>query len=125
MSGRYIPIRTANRFFRDNFSLVFNGAGQHEVKAGAEYMYQLHHLFWDQLEHGTIDAQGGPIPGNIEDLFPVWNDWTTWNLAALSSITRFYRKSFGSYIIYNPRDTGAAWFQDNWSVTKEIGRAHV
>jgi hypothetical protein len=105
---------------RDNFSLVFNGAGQHEVKAGAEYMYQLHHLFWDQLEHGTIDAQGGPIPGNIEDLFPVWNDWTTWNLAALSSITRFYRKSFGSYIIYNPRDTGAAWFQDNWSVTRDL-----
>ena len=44
---------------RDNFNIVFNAAGQHEVKVGAEYMYQMHHLFWDQLEHGTIDAQGG------------------------------------------------------------------
>ncbi len=105
---------------RDNFSMIFDKAGQHEIKTGLEYMYQLHHLFWDQLEHATIDAQGGPIPGNIEDLFPVWNDWTTWNLAALSPITRFYRKSFGSYNIYDPRDTWAAWLQDNWAITKEL-----
>jgi hypothetical protein len=102
---------------RDNFSAIF---GAHELKLGGEYMYQLHHLFWDQLEHATIDAQGGAIPGNVEELFPVWNDWTTWNLAALSPITRFYRKSFGSYIIYNPRDTFAAWLQDNWTVTKSL-----
>ena len=29
-------------------------------------------------------------------------------------------KASGWYIIYNPRDTGAAWFQDNWSVTKDL-----
>lgn len=105
---------------RDNFSTVINAAGQHEIKFGGEYMYQMHHLFWDQLEHGTIDAQGGPIPANIEELFPVWNDWRTWNIEALSPITRFYRKSFGSYIIYNPRDTVATWFQDNWSITSRL-----
>jgi hypothetical protein len=105
---------------RDNFSVVLDGAGRHELKLGGEYMFQMHHLFWDQLEHATIDATGGPVPTNIEDLFPVWNDWRTWNLAALSPITRFYRKSFGSYVIYNPRDTLAAWFQDNWSITEDL-----
>jgi hypothetical protein len=105
---------------RDNFSVILDKAGQHEIRTGVEYMYQMHHLFWDQLEHATIDAQGGPIPGNIEDLFPVWNDWTTWNLAALSPITRFYRKSFGSYNIYDPRDTWAAWLQDNWAIKKQL-----
>jgi hypothetical protein len=105
---------------RDNFSTVVNARGQHEIKLGGEYMYQMHHLFWDQLEHATLDATGGPVPENIEELIPDWTDWRTWNIAALSPVTRFYRKSFGSYIIYNPRDTFAAWFQDNWSITSRL-----
>ena len=50
--------------------------------------------------------RAAPIPGNIEDLFPVWNDWTTWNLAALSPITRFYRKACGRHHLQPARHRG-------------------
>ena len=39
---------------------------------------------------GILDAQGGPIPSNIQSLFPVWNDISTWNIAALSPVARSY-----------------------------------
>jgi len=34
----------------------------------------------------SIDASLGPIPANVQDLFPAWNDPTTWNLAAISPL---------------------------------------
>ena len=106
---------------RDNFTYVFSGAGRHDLKIGGEYLNVLTHLFWANSGYGSLDAQGGPIPGNIEDLFPVWDDWKTWNIAALSPITRFFQKSFGpTRLVYSPRDTGAAWFQDDWAVTKKL-----
>jgi hypothetical protein len=106
---------------RDNLTLVFNAAGQHDIRLGAEYLHALNHLYYPQGAFGLIDATGGAIPGNVEDLFPVWNDWSTWNLAALSPITRFYTKAFArTDIIYDPIDIGAAWFQDDWAITKRL-----
>lgn len=106
--------------FRDDFTYLLSAAGRHEFKIGGEYLRNPQHLFFDNLEHGQLDATGGPIPANIEDLLPVWNDWRTWNIAALSPIVRSYKKSFGTYIIDDPRDTAAAWLQDNWTVTQRL-----
>jgi hypothetical protein len=105
---------------RDNLTWYLSAIGTHGFKIGGEYIYLLNHLYWDNLDHSVIDAQGGPIPANIQDLFPVWNDWRTWNLAPLSPVVRFYRRTFGSYIIYDPRDTAAAWAQDDWQITKRL-----
>src|SRR5207244_4172371 len=106
---------------RDNFTAVFGAVGRHEIKLGAEYLHDLNHLWYPQLSYGQIDATGGPLPGNVQDLFPVWDDWKTWNLAALSSITRFYTKSFAdTNSIYDLIDTSAAWAQDNWTIGKRL-----
>lgn len=101
---------------RDNFTYVYGLAGRHQLKTGAEYLRTMNHLWYPSGSHGLLDATGGPVPGNVEDLFPVWDDWTTWNLEALSPITRFYRKAFGNPNIYNPVDIGAAWVQDDWTI---------
>ncbi len=61
------------------------------LKAGAEYIYNNTWLFSCRVCVGQIDAQGGPVPANIEQILPVWDDPNTWNLAALSSITRTYQ----------------------------------
>ena len=69
----------------------------------AEYIYNNTWLFSCRVCVGQIDAQGGPVPANIEQILPVWNDPNTWNLAALSSITRSYQVGVGDFTYYAPR----------------------
>jgi len=63
--------------FRDDMTLSFNSRGRHDVKLGGEYMYAINAAFGCLYCMGAIDAQNGPIPANIEALFPVWNDVST------------------------------------------------
>jgi hypothetical protein len=100
--------------------VISAGKGVHEVKVGGEYIDLFVNLDFDQNYYGTIDATGGPVPANIESLFPVWDDPRTWNLAALSPITVSYSQSLGGGPILHPRDVYAAWFQDNWSLIDSL-----
>jgi hypothetical protein len=102
---------------KDTLTWLKSGwGGRHDVKVGGEYMHTLSHIFFGNGIQGTIDAQGGPVPANVEDLFPAWNDWRTWNLAALNPIVRSYSLAFGVKESLIPRDVGALWFQDDWSI---------
>jgi hypothetical protein len=103
---------------RDDLSYVFTRAGHHEVRTGAEYIFDKNYLHWYQNRDGEIDATGGPIPANIQDLFPVWNDPSTWNIAALSPIVIRYKQSFGTYDVNVPQNIWAAWIQDNWAIRR-------
>jgi len=104
---------------RDDLTYV---AGRHEIKTGAEYFHHLNTLFWPSNKFGSLDALGGPVPANIESLFPVWNDPTTWNLAALSPIARTWTQSVSSndYTIERPRHDSAFWLQDNWRASSRL-----
>ena len=42
---------------------------------------------------GLLDLSGGPVPANIESLIGDVNDVSTWNLAPLSPIARFYQRA--------------------------------
>jgi outer membrane receptor protein involved in Fe transport len=75
------------------------------------------HCTWCQ---GVLDATGGPVPANIEALFPVWNDPSTWNLAALSPITRSYRRGIGEFSVNPIENRFAAWAQDDWAITPRL-----
>src|SRR4030095_5320070 len=92
---------------RDDLTLSFNKRGRHDLQLGGETRYAIKAAFGCIYCMGRIDAQGGPIPANIEDLFPVWNDVSTWNLAALSPITRSYTRSVGSCNVRSPRHLSA------------------
>jgi len=105
---------------RDDMTLSFNSRGRHDVKLGGEYMYAINAAFGCLYCMGAIDAQGGPIPGNIEALFPVWNDVSTWNLAALSPIVRRYTFGTGQFRNSLPEYNTAAWMQDDWQITSKL-----
>ena len=105
---------------RDDFTYVLARAGHHEFKVGGEYLKWVVSDLIGSGIHGVINATNGPIPSNIQTLIPVWNDWTTWNLAALSPITANYQKAFGTFTLKDPRDTFASWFQDNWTVVPRL-----
>ncbi|MBI3049280.1 MAG: TonB-dependent receptor [Acidobacteria bacterium] len=109
-----------NYWFRDDFTLSYNARGRHDLKVGGEYIYNHNWLLSCRLCMGQLDARGGPVPRNIEDLIPVWNDPTTWNLAALSSITRRYILNVGNFRIAPPRGVYAGWVQDDWRITPRL-----
>ena len=56
---------------RDNFTLSFSKGGRHDLKIGAEFIYQGNPVFLCNTCMGSYDMSGGPVPSNIEQLFPV------------------------------------------------------
>jgi carboxypeptidase family protein/TonB-dependent receptor-like protein len=118
---------------RDDLSLSFNRGGRHDLRMGGEYMY--HFTFETVCNQcmGQLDLRGGPVPANIESLIVDVNDVSTWNLAPLSNIARFYQRAIGmdsspfsrpsgnsGFTEYAPRHVYAAWFQDNWAVSPKL-----
>ena len=106
--------------FRDDLSFSRNFGGRHDVKTGGEYLNYLTWHDWCNFLRGNLIADNGPVPANIEQLFPVWNDPSTWNIAALSPISREFRTSFGSCLLHSPRNIFGAWFQDDYQLTSRL-----
>ena len=105
---------------RNDFSFSFNKAGRHDLKVGGEVLPLRWDIYWCNICTGVLDATRGPIPANIQDLFPVWNDSTTWNLAPLSPIAVQYRIGVGDFSFKNPWNIYAAWVQDDWKVNDKL-----
>ena len=76
---------------RDDYTVSYNKGGRHDMKVGGEYSYDMTWMFVCNRCNGILDAQGGPIPANIESLFPNLMDVSTWNYASLSSISASLR----------------------------------
>lgn len=105
---------------RDDFSYSFEKGGRHTFKVGAEYLKFGTFLHFVGNQVGVFDATGGPIPSNIEALFPNLMDVSTWNLAALSPIVRQYTIGVGNPTNEAPRDVYGAWIQDDWTITSRL-----
>ena len=101
---------------RNDLTFALSAKGRHEFTIGGDFIYNLSH--YKDLGHGrtgVINATGGAVPGNIQSLFPVWNNPSTWNIGALSPITISYLQTFGSFAFKNPKTIAAAWLQQNWA----------
>jgi hypothetical protein len=117
-----LPLRLNGRMWsvRDDFSTVWDFKGSHEVHFGADMQFNHDFYEWQNARYPVYDARGGPVPANIESLFPVWNDPSTWNINALSPIAVRYIQSFGKWAWTNETPKWAAWFQDNWQVSSDL-----
>jgi len=100
---------------RDDFTTSFNAGGRHDVRTGVEYIRYTMDTAWCNNCNGRLGFNVAP-PANIEQLFPVWNDISTWNLNALSPITRFYQLAVGNFESNNPITSVAGWAQDDWTM---------
>ena len=107
---------------RDDFGFSFNAKGRHDVKTGGEYLYNtISDMSWCNYCRGWLDARGGPIPANIQSLFPVWNDPSTWQLNSIpGSVIVRYRKAIGSPEMHETKHMPAAWFQDDWTIGSKL-----
>jgi hypothetical protein len=105
---------------RDDFTTSYEAKGHHDMKLGGEFVRHREDSENCAQCGGTIDARGGPIPANVESLFP--NPWSadTWNFAALSSITRSYTIGIGRFPNSYPQPKYGAWAQDDWRMTTRL-----
>jgi hypothetical protein len=106
--------------FKDQFSYSFTKGGTHALRTGGEFLHNKMLTGSCVTCYGFLDATAGPIPANIEQLFPVWNDPSTWNVAALSPIIRSFSGMIGDIRQRFNRQDVAAWFQDDWAITPHL-----
>jgi Carboxypeptidase regulatory-like domain len=107
---------------RDDFALSYAKGGPHVIKLGGEYIYHSSPSLWCASCYPTLEARNSPPPANIEALIPVWNDASTWNLAALSPLVTQVRQavSYTGFRYPVPQHFYAGWVQDDWTVTPRL-----
>jgi carboxypeptidase family protein/TonB-dependent receptor-like protein len=105
---------------RDDFTLSFSARGRHDLRAGMDYLRMVDSGDNCQACMGQIDARNGPTPANIEALFPDAFNADTWNLAAISSLTRNYRLGVGDFATHDVRPKVGAWLQDDWQISSNL-----
>lgn len=108
---------------RDDLTTSYQAKGRHDVKAGFEFI-------WDKKISanctscmGRIDARGGPLPtaAQMQAWFPDPFNVDTWNIAALSSITRRYVVGISDdFPVSFNQPKYAGWFQDDWRLTDNL-----
>jgi hypothetical protein len=105
---------------RDDFTYSYTAHGHHDLRMGGEWLHR--HQIQANCRQcmGTIDARGGPIPANLEALFPDPFNADTWNLAAISSITRSYSIGVGDFNVHLYSKKFAGWGQDDWQLTNRL-----
>jgi hypothetical protein len=105
---------------RDDFTYSYDARGRHDLKVGGEFLHR--HQIQDNCRQcmGTIDARGGPTPANLPALFPDPFNADTWNLAAISSITRSYSIGVGDFNVHLYSKKIASWLQDDWQLSNGL-----
>ena len=97
---------------RDDLTTSYDWGGRHDVKMGGEYLRFHNQFIWCLRCNGVIDATAQPVPANIESLFPVWNDASTWNVAPLAPITRWVYHSLSERIAAEGPGGGGGGFDE-------------
>jgi carboxypeptidase family protein/TonB-dependent receptor-like protein len=109
---------------RDDLSTSYNWAGRHDVKVGGEYLRFHNRFIWCLRCNGVIDATTAapPSAAELQQMFPVWNDASTWNVAPLAPITRwvFHSLSDTEHKYAITRHLFAGWVQDDWKASEPL-----
>jgi len=112
----------ANRFqntyqIRDD---LFWQKGRHSIKLGGEYLNDWIHGIYPQNSRGVVTSFKSSTPTNLAQFFPVWNDPSTWNLAALSPYANSFLQGFGDFSLSMHRNVFGVWAQDDWRVAPRL-----
>ena len=112
---------------RDDLTTSFDAHGRHDIKTGAEFIYNLANLVGcGSLCTPRLIAQGASAANSaalLRAAFPVWNDTSTWNLNALAPISTRYEASFTDirgFFRTIPQDTFGIWMQDDWKMSSRL-----
>ena len=112
--------------FRDD---LFWLKGDHSFKFGADYQHLPYSGNFGQYVRGVVTgfsagvasaSVGGDPKQFLINVFPVWNQPSTWNVALLDPYVTTFVQGFGNFIYNIPTNNMGAWFQDDWKVNKKL-----
>jgi hypothetical protein len=104
--------------YRDDAFLL---KGAHSFRFGFDYLHTNYSGNFGQNVRGTVlSFSSGVSALNLATIFPVWNDPSTWNIAALSPYASSFTQGFGDYNYSLPTNAIAGWIQDDWKVTPRL-----
>jgi hypothetical protein len=104
--------------FRDDLFIL---RGAHSIKAGGDYLHTPYSGNFGQNVRGTVlSFSSGVSSLNLAQVFPVWNDPSTWNLAALSQYATSYTQGFGNYLYTISTNAIGFWVQDDWKLSPRL-----
>ena len=103
---------------RDDFTFSYDARGRHDLRAGGEFLdrYQIQNNCRQCM--GIVDARNGarPTSAQFAAWFPDAFNADTWNMAAISPITRSYSIGVGDFFVPVPSKKIGAWVQDDWRI---------
>ena len=105
---------------RDDFTYSYDAGGHHALRLGGEFLHR--HQIQANCRQcmGTVNATNGTVPANIEALFPDPFNADTWNLAAISPLTRTYQIGVGDFDVHLYSKKIASWAQDDWQLSSRL-----
>jgi hypothetical protein len=104
--------------YRDD---VFWLKGGHSFKTGVDYLHNVYSGNFGQNVRGTVlSFSSGVSAVNLAQVFPVWNDPTTWNIGLISPYATSYTQGFGNYLYSIPTNAIGFWFQDDWKLSPKL-----
>ena len=105
----------------DLYSMTFDAHGRHSMKVGGDYTYWHNNLTFCNACNGNLILRTVPTDAAaFQAMFPVWNDFSTWNLAPLSPLATQWIQGFGDMTIISPRNVFATYAQDDWAFTPKL-----
>jgi Carboxypeptidase regulatory-like domain/TonB dependent receptor len=104
--------------YRDDLFWLKNG---HSFKVGVDYQNNLYSGYFGQNVRGTVlGFSSGVSALNLAAIFPVWNQPSTWNLAALAPYVTSFTQGFGNWNYSIPTNAIGTWIQDDWKLNSKL-----
>ncbi len=96
--------------------------GDHSFKFGADYQHLPYSGNFGQYVRGVVTGFSSAVTTNVSliNVFPVWNQPSSWNVALLDPYVTTFVQGFGNFIYDIPTNNMGAWFQDDWKVSKKL-----
>lgn len=95
--------------------------GKHSFKFGVDYLHTPYSGNFGQNVRGTVlGFSSGVSSLNLASIFPVWNEPSTWNIAALDPYVTSFTQGFGNYNYSITTNSIGFWLQDDWKVTPTL-----
>jgi len=107
-----------NTQYRDD---LFWLKGNHSFKFGADYQHLPYSGNFGQYVRGVVTGfSPGVTSVPLINVFPVWNDPSTWNIALLNPYVTTFVQGFGNFLYRIPTNNMGAWAQDDWKLSKKL-----
>ena len=107
-----------NTQYRDD---LFWLKGDHSFKFGADYQHLPYSGNFGQNVRGTVLAFSSAVTSvPLINVFPVWNQPNTWNVALLNPYVTSFTEGFGNYNYSIPTNNVGTWIQDDWKVSRKL-----